>query len=348
MFLIDNEDINNTTITYNQSIYKRLNISHGNISNVYNTIITSAHGCGKQRLVNDYLQKIFPAKRLQLYQHEYNINNYGSNIIKVNLFRSKHHIVFTPNNSALDKYIIQEAITDFCKTNDTYFFNNCLPLKIILIKNMDNLPHIAQTSLRRIMEKYSDTCRFIFIGSNIMNLLCAIQARCIHIQLKSPTSDEIKTCLQNIHSSQQLNTNIDLNYISQNSNRNMKQAIWMLDFAKHNITFKISWQEYCHKIIQYIFSDTLLQLNNLMKIRTIISNIFVTNIDPNDVFQFLYNNILHTCEKTYCGDKFYLIMSHIMHTTMIFNYRVKNSTRYILHFEAYINKIYYDLNSSID
>lgn len=346
MFLIDNEDVKNTEITYNKSIYKNLRIEETHVTNVFNTIITSLNGCGKQRLVNEYLKKIFPGKRLHLYQQEYNINNYGSNIIKVNLFRSKYHIVFTPNNSALDKYIIQEAITDFCKTNDTFFLNNCLPLKIILIKNMDNLPHIAQTSLRRIMEKYSDTCRFIFIGSNIMNLLSAIQSRCIHIQLKSPTPAEICCTLNNICDKLNI-TNVDTTCISHAANRNMKQAIWMINFAKHNITFKISWQEYCQQILLYLFSDTLLKPNNLMKIRTIISNIFVTNIDPNDVFQYLYDNILKQCEQKN-HPKLYSIMSNIMHTTMVFNYRVKNSTRYILHFEAYINKIYYYLYELID
>jgi len=53
--------------------------------------------------------------------------------------------------------------------------------KLIFIDNAENLRQDAQDALRRIMERYSNTCRFIFATTSKSSIISPIRSRCINI-----------------------------------------------------------------------------------------------------------------------------------------------------------------------
>jgi len=64
------------------------------------------------------------------------------------------------------------------------------PFKIIVFENAGALTFEAQQALRRIMERYSTTCRFIFISTNQSTIIPAISSRCLPFFF-APLSSEL-------------------------------------------------------------------------------------------------------------------------------------------------------------
>ena len=55
------------------------------------------------------------------------------------------------------------------------------PFRLIIFDGADHLPKDAQAALRRIMEQYSQTCRFVFVINSLSSLIDPIKSRCIPI-----------------------------------------------------------------------------------------------------------------------------------------------------------------------
>ncbi len=53
------------------------------------------------------------------------------------------------------------------------------PFRLIIFDGAGDLPKDAQAALRRIMERYSQTCRFIFVTNTIASLIDPIRSRCV-------------------------------------------------------------------------------------------------------------------------------------------------------------------------
>ena len=49
--------------------------------------------------------------------------------------------------------------------------------KVVIINTIDNLSYYAQASLKRTMEKYADTCKFIFISNQLSKINEPLKSR---------------------------------------------------------------------------------------------------------------------------------------------------------------------------
>lgn len=64
------------------------------------------------------------------------------------------------------------------------------PFRLIIFDGAGDLPKDAQAALRRIMERYSQTCRFIFVTHTIASLIDPIRSRCIPLYFL-PIEEEV-------------------------------------------------------------------------------------------------------------------------------------------------------------
>jgi replication factor C small subunit len=70
---------------------------------------------------------------------------------------------------------VREIIKDFARSRSV---SESVPFKILILDECDNMTNDAQQALRRIMEKYASTCRFILIANFQGGIIEPIQSRC--------------------------------------------------------------------------------------------------------------------------------------------------------------------------
>jgi replication factor C small subunit len=74
--------------------------------------------------------------------------------------------------------------------------------KILFLDEADNLTAEAQASLRRMMERYSQGCRFILSCNYSSRVIDPIQSRCAVFRFHSYTPAEVRTALERIAASE--------------------------------------------------------------------------------------------------------------------------------------------------
>jgi len=72
------------------------------------------------------------------------------------------------------------------------------PFKIILLDEMDGMTRDAQNALKRIMERYSDNCRFIITCNDRHRIIHPLISRCANYSFKSLGSHHIHHVLTNV------------------------------------------------------------------------------------------------------------------------------------------------------
>nr|QFG74108.1 MAG: hypothetical protein [Megaviridae environmental sample] len=327
MFIINNHNPSTRKdIIFNKlifSIYKYFKDNNIN-NNIQNLIITGTTSSGKHTLVNYILQHVFGSS--STYDEKYVIKNYGSNTTNVIIKQSYNHMVINPMESALDKYIIQEVIRDFCKKKDRLFYNSNNPYKFIIINNFDCLLSSGQSALCKLVEQYSKFCRFIFIGRDINTLSYSISVKCVHLRLQCPTHSEIFNILdKHIKKYNMIAPPDVLNKIS--SKRNIKDAMWSLDCYQYKI-LEQSWQNQVNTIIEMCKNPS--GLEHYITMRNLLASLFITNLKSQDLCVYILEKMLE-----FDNIDGYQVTDIIL----TYDYRLRNSTRYILHFEAMFNNL---------
>lgn len=95
--------------------------------------------------------------------------------------------------------VVRGTIKDFART-----LGFEAQFKIIFLDESDALTSDAQQALRRTMEKYTKTCRFVLSCNYSSKIIEPIQSRCVVYRFKPLTSTEIEKALERIAKSEGL------------------------------------------------------------------------------------------------------------------------------------------------
>ena len=169
-----------------------------NYNSMPNLMIHGPPGCGKHTLIKLLLEDIYDSSINNTFMETYYIRGYGNTVTEVNIEQSKYHLIIEPNNTALDKYLIQELVKEYAKKKIINVSHNQFPFRTVLINNVDNLNYLGQTSLRCTMERYHKTCRFILCGNQISKIIDPIKSRCLDIRIPSPGKAEMTDLIYHI------------------------------------------------------------------------------------------------------------------------------------------------------
>ncbi|MFW5704593.1 MAG: replication factor C small subunit [Nanoarchaeota archaeon] len=101
--------------------------------------------------------------------------------------------------------IIRNHIKEFAKLRSLAK----VPYKIVCLDEADSLTKEAQQALRRTMEKYSATCRFILACNEISKILDPIQSRCVIFKFKPLTEDAILKLIEKIEKEEKIDVEKD-------------------------------------------------------------------------------------------------------------------------------------------
>jgi replication factor C subunit 3/5 len=305
--------------------------------NLQHLILYGLNGCGKEFLVNKLVESIYGVKGSKTKEVEYIINGYGNTKTKVLIKQSNNHIVIEPNNNGFDKYLIQEIIQEYAKTEILDICYNMNKFKIVIIDKIDNLNYYAQTSLRRTMEKYSKSCKFIFISNQLSKIIEPLKSRCLSIRVPLPTDAEIINVVLKISIKENINITFkDIQIILKNCDSNINKAIWYLEYKKLGLENKNNNWENLIDEISILLTNKIKKnsdINNIIvKCRKIFYILYITNIDLNLVISKLMEKLIELVDDN-------RVKYEIISLTSQYQFRMINGTRQIIHLEAYILNI---------
>jgi len=113
------------------------------------------------------------------------------------------------------------------------------PFRLVIFDGAGDLPKDAQAALRRIMEQFSKTCRFIFVTSSLSSLIDPIRSRCVPLYFLPIETDVIKNHLQFILKEEGVQDKVSadmIDMISLGAKGDLRKAIlWAELAAKYGV-----------------------------------------------------------------------------------------------------------------
>lgn len=272
-------------LIFNRDIMEQL-MHIATYDDIPHIIISGPSGGGKKTLVNFFLKELYDDGVNNLNKISYSVS--GSSTKKeIEIMQSNYHIIIEPTNTNHDKYILQEIIKQYAMHKSFNIFKTNRNFKTIVIYNVDNLAINSQAALRRTMEIYAKSCRFVMVCNNLSKLFEPLRSRCRIFCTPLPSESSIRKVISYmcLHENMKMNSD-SIEYIIRNANGNLKKAIWLLDTKRLNSSSLISLDEAFHTVVDLIL--TCAKSKDVVKtfeidIRANIYNIFITNIKGTEI-----------------------------------------------------------------
>lgn len=121
--------------------------------------------------------------------------------------------------------VVRQKVKDFARTKAI----ENIPFKVIFLDEADALTREAQQALRRTMENYTNTCRFILSCNYSSRIIDPIQSRCVVFRFKLLEKKDIKKRIGFIAQNENLNVREDaLDTLYEASEGDCRRAINLL------------------------------------------------------------------------------------------------------------------------
>ncbi len=232
--------------------------------------------------------------------------------------------------------VVRGAIKDFART--MALTSN---FKIIFLDEADALTPEAQQALRRTMEKYTNTVRFILNANYSSKLIPPIQSRCALFKFKPLTKEDIKDRIEYIVKEEKLKIDKEaIEAINEVCEGDLRTAINLLQTAastNNHITEKeiyiVSNSAQPQDIIHLI--DACLSKDFLKARTTLETLLFDHGLSGEDIINHIYKKIITYPENKISTNKKLKIIDKIAE----FNYRLVQGANDRIQLEALISQI---------
>jgi len=287
-------------------------------------------GSGKKTLINLFLEQIFDKSIYNLDDSKYNVISSGNIENEVIVKQSDHHIIIEPGNNNFDRYLIQDIVKEYARRYPLCIFESSREFKMVQINYLDNLSYYAQTSLRRTIEKYSKTCRFVMWCYSLSKVIEPLRSRCLCIHVPTQTEEELIKWTFNIASLEKIKLNFNvLSNIVESSGGNLKDILWKLDMYKYCGKITNCYQSALNCLIDEIFNR-----HDILTIRDYIYKMMITGITSGIIIKDIFNIILVKISD-YPKDKIIKIINY----ASLYEYRLSKGRRDIIHIETFIENV---------
>lgn len=300
------------------------------------------NGSGKKTVIRLLLEMLFDKDVHKTEDSVYTVIGSGNKATNVTVKQSNYHIVIEPNNNNFDRYLIQDIVKEYAKKMPLSVFKTKKIFKIVLINSIDNLSYYAQTSLRRTMEKYSSTCRFIMWCTCPTRVIEPLISRCAFFPISAPTDEQLFRYIYEIGVKELLTLSLDdYTYILDCAQGNIKEALWLLELYKFGYAKKNIYYHTIDLIVRMIVSHDITQINNNDKedrtkrlyLRDLLYNIMITNITGTRILTDCINKL---CDNPEIPD---VCKYEIISTVSYYEHNLIRGRRNIIHLEAPIIRV---------
>jgi replication factor C subunit 3/5 len=305
-------------------------------------IISGPSGGGKKTLIKFFLEALYDPDVNILSKMKYNIN--GSSTKKeIEIMQSNYHIIIEPTNTNHDKYILQEIIKQYAMHKSFNIFKTKRKFKTIVIYNIENLANNSQSALRRTMELYAKTCRFVMVCNNLSKIFDPLRSRCRTFCVPLPSTNDISNVISYISLMEnvRLEKN-DMQFVLDNCKNNLKKAIWILDSKRLGSNTKITLDEVFEIVVELILD--VRNGKNVVKIfddeiRTNIYNILITNIKGSEIITTLMDQLIRKIDDDETN-------ARIIQCASEAEYNLIHGRRDIIHIDYFIAGVMRELRKS--
>lgn len=328
-------------VYFHQDLLQKLKVMCEDDS-VPHIIFYGPDGCGKKTIINMFLEMRYDKNVYRLFDCNYTVSGSGNSTTTVTVKQSKHHIVIEPNNNNFDRYLIQDIVKEYAR-HPCGLFSRKNGFRTVLINNVDNLSYYAQTSLRRTMEQYSGSCRFIMWSRSLSKVIEPLRSRCLCFKIRSPSEGELFEYILQISANENLNLNIrDFYNINKLANKNVKKALWLLELKKLNENYETTYDQMIENIIQCILTKQLQVVSLGIKsgstaksigptpIRDHLYRIMITNIDGSQIIKDIVNRLVTR------KDISFECKGEIVEKAAKYEHNLIRGRREIIHLEAFV------------
>lgn len=292
-----------------------------------NIIFYGIKGTGKYTLamclLNEYFGTDIYNKKNTIYKVKI-----GNNIKEISVVHSNYHFEIFVNNYLFNDKItivnlLNQIIDNLNIQTNTY--------NIILIKNIDNISKANLKYFSTVLQRYSNTCRFIFISNNISKLQ-EIVYYLIPIRVPKAEKEEIYEFLEynniNIQNLENLNGDFINNKSYFYNIYNLNYLFSMIEMSNLNKKYKIQKLIELEKFIKILEKK---KIECILELRNQIYNYCSFNYDKNDIFRFIIEYYLDPKSNINNIQK-----QKIIEKSAEFQHLMCESYREIIHLEAYL------------
>lgn len=256
--------------------------------------------------------------------------------VELAILSSSFHVEMSPSDVGpfKDRLITQAVVKEMAQSNMP---TGAVTFKIVVLNDVDELSRDAQAALRRTMEKYSSTCRFILVSQNPCRVIDPLRSRCIALRVPSPSVEEIQVVLHGVASAEHVELPAALALrIATSCEGNVRRAVLCLESLCMKYATPIlpldavidapDWESFVKDIAGSICAKQSPDV--LLQVRGHLYELLTNCIPPELIFRRLVIELLKKIDDSLKAD--------VLHWAAFYEHRSHLGSKPIFHMEAFV------------
>jgi len=196
--------------------------------------------------------------------------------------------------------VVRDKIKSFAMSS-VIDYEGIANFKIIILDEADALTSDSQFALRRIIEKYTDSTRFILICNYVTKIIPPLASRCMKLRFQSISTESLDFIARKICEKENIKLNSNfvarLNQITKGDLRESINLLERVAFIDPNLSIEVLnevsgqiSQDFIDKIWQYLI-DPSIQMSNIIKYTVMFKNLSYSSLN---LLEGLFTKILES------------------------------------------------------